>query len=58
MKMPHLSLYPIHRIEIINEHEQLPPSASTDVLGDTVHPSNMDVRKKVYVCSYVSVICP
>lgn len=52
MKMSHLSLYPIHRIEIINEHEQLPPSASTDTLGDTVHPSNMDVRKKVYVCSY------
>jgi len=35
------------RIEIINEHEQLPPSASTDTLGDTVHPSNMDFSDDV-----------
>ena len=38
------------RVEIINEHEQLHPSASVDTVGDTVHPSNMDVSVLVCVC--------
>ena len=33
-------------------HEQLHPSASVDTLGDTVHPSNMDVS---HVCLCVCV---
>ena len=43
------------RVEIINEHEQLHPSASVDTVGDTVHPSNMDVS--VLVCVFVHQSC-
>ena len=38
------------RVEIINEHEQLHPSASVDTVEDTVHPSNMNVSVLVCVC--------
>ena len=44
------------RVEIINEHEQLHPSASVDTVGDTVHPSNMDVSVLVCVCVCASVL--
>ena len=43
-----------YRVEIINDHEQLHPSASVDTLGDTVHPSNMDVSH-VCLCVFVCV---